>query len=306
MPFIDGKKVIYNDGDRSFDQRRKKERSSSKRATINCGSKYFQAAWQAELFAAWKGPEFGMTPLSKWVPPIGRRRQGRPGKMTEPPGCPGRREGSLIVVSKLHLGAGNRAIAVRYPGGFNLAWSTENMNLALVCAAPSSMRRGIDRSRRRSPAAARLRRFYRERRCRPLGRARIAGRRMAKLAEGDRPADLQRKGYELYANASPLSFTGGAGSPSRSALKPPAMPRPVPASDLHAAAHGHHCRRHVPRGLRNIQAHGEEFLVDGASKFIVSLPGAKVVGKDLLAPAQPRLQVSYSWPAPPVFLDAAH
>lgn len=91
---------------------------------------YFQAAGNIELYAAWKGTQFDITPLSKWIHP--NWRGGAKPKEDRTVGIPLAVTDEPVIYRNFIQGAGTRGIAVGYPGGFNIAWSAETMNLALV------------------------------------------------------------------------------------------------------------------------------------------------------------------------------
>lgn len=92
---------------------------------------YFQAGGDIQAFAAWKSTHFDITPLSTWKPvswQFGTKAKQK--KDFEPIVLAPKEE--PIVYRNFIAGAGNRGIGVGYPGGINLAWSAESMNLALL------------------------------------------------------------------------------------------------------------------------------------------------------------------------------
>lgn len=90
---------------------------------------YFQAAGHIELYAAWKGADFQITPLSKWLHP---NWKGGAKKKQDFAPIPLVVKDEPVIYRNFIQGAGNRGIGVGYPGGINIAWSAESMNLALV------------------------------------------------------------------------------------------------------------------------------------------------------------------------------
>ena len=90
---------------------------------------YFQGGGQIELYAAWKGADFQTTPLSKWLHP---RWQGGAKKQKEFDPIPLVVKDEAVIYRNFIQGAGNRGIGVGYPGGVNIAWSAESMNLSLI------------------------------------------------------------------------------------------------------------------------------------------------------------------------------
>ncbi len=90
---------------------------------------YFQKQGNAQLFAAWKGANFDITPLSEWKPKGWNK--GASGKKPGYAPIPLVVKDEPLLYRNFIAGAGNRGIAVGYPGGVNLAWSAEQMNLVL-------------------------------------------------------------------------------------------------------------------------------------------------------------------------------
>jgi azurin len=125
---IDGETLIDSDGIHPAGTIRE-ERIALKAGAHRFTLEYFQAEGQGELFVGWRGGGFGETPLSKWVP--AKFRDGGP-KKAEPPPMPLVVGSEPVVYRNFIAGAGSRGIAVGYPGGFNLAWSAQHMNLAVV------------------------------------------------------------------------------------------------------------------------------------------------------------------------------
>jgi azurin len=92
---------------------------------------YFQAGGEIFAFAAWKGPGFDITPLSRWLPD-GYEQGTKAKKKNDFEPIPLVVKDEAVLYRNFIAGAGNRGIGVGYPGGINLAWSAESMNLALV------------------------------------------------------------------------------------------------------------------------------------------------------------------------------
>ncbi|MDZ4403316.1 PA14 domain-containing protein [Prosthecobacter sp.] len=125
---IDGKEVINHDGVHPSSDIKEKGLSLDKGAH-EFRLEYFQGGGQIELYAAWKGSDFQITPLSKWLHP---HWKGGAKKQKEFDPIPLVAKGEPVIYRNFIQGAGNRAIGVGYPGGINLAWSAESMNLALI------------------------------------------------------------------------------------------------------------------------------------------------------------------------------
>jgi azurin len=92
---------------------------------------YFQKAGESAVFAAWKGASFDVTPLSVWKP-AGWETGAKAKKKADFEPIPLVVKDEPVMYRNFIAGVGNRAIAVGYPGGVNVAWSAEQMNLALV------------------------------------------------------------------------------------------------------------------------------------------------------------------------------
>lgn len=92
---------------------------------------YFQAQGQTGVFAAWKGANFDITPLSRWRP-AGWEKGAPAKKKTDFEPIPLVARDEPVLYRNFIAGAGNRGIGVGYPGGINLAWDAEHMNLAVL------------------------------------------------------------------------------------------------------------------------------------------------------------------------------
>lgn len=92
---------------------------------------YFQAGGEIYAFAAWKGANFDITPLSAWLPK-GWQQGARSKQKKDFDPIPLVVKAEPVIYRNFIAGAGNRGIGVGYPGGINLAWSAESMNLAVV------------------------------------------------------------------------------------------------------------------------------------------------------------------------------
>jgi azurin len=127
---VDGKKVV------EYDRIHPSSEIKSGKVKLKPGDhdvrvEYFQGGGNAELYVAWKGPDFSITPLSQWLHPAWK---GGPSvkKKSETTGMPLPVGNEPVVYRNFIEGAGNRGIGVGYAGGMSLAWSAESMNLALV------------------------------------------------------------------------------------------------------------------------------------------------------------------------------
>ncbi|MCB1224261.1 MAG: hypothetical protein KDK99_00500 [Verrucomicrobiales bacterium] len=91
---------------------------------------YFQYRGRVELFLGWKGARTAPTALSTWAPK--NWEKGEPNKKRDFPPITLTPTSEPILYRNFIQGAGNRGNAVGFPGGLNLAWSAESMNLALL------------------------------------------------------------------------------------------------------------------------------------------------------------------------------
>jgi plastocyanin len=126
---LDGKPVVEHDGVHPSEI---KEGSTKLTAGAHAFRlEYFQKAGFSEVFAAWKGASFDVTPLSQWLPK-GWEHGAKAKKKTAFQPIPLVVKDEPVIYRNFIAGAGNRGIAVGYPGGVNLAWSAEQMNLVLI------------------------------------------------------------------------------------------------------------------------------------------------------------------------------
>jgi hypothetical protein len=206
-----------------------------------------------------------------------------------------------IIYRNFIAGAGNRAIGVGYPGGINLAWSAEDMNLALVWrgAFIDAARHWNGRGGGAQPPLGYDVFHPTEEATPPLAVPASPGEAWPKRGKDERATDFQWKGYALDAQRVPTFFyewkgikvaerfeaTGDAVAGTGKLVRNLTLTGTIPPGALLRVAEG-----------TSIQPKGDAFLVDGPSKFLVSASGAQITGKDLLVPAQATIQVTYSWP----------
>lgn len=126
---IDGKEAVAYDGIHPAGDIKEKGLSLDK-GEHEFRLEYFQAAGNIELFAAYKGSDTQITPLSKWLHP--NWQGGGKKKKSDFMPIPLVVKDEAVIYRNFIAGAGNRGIGVGYPGGINIAWSAESMNLALV------------------------------------------------------------------------------------------------------------------------------------------------------------------------------
>lgn len=126
---IDGKKVVEHDGIHPASDIQEGSIKLEK-GPHEMRLEYFQGGGNIELYAAWKGADFQITPLSKWRHPDWQGGTKKKQKEFDPIPLAVRDE--PVIYRNFIAGAGNRGIGVGLPGGINLAWSAESMNLALL------------------------------------------------------------------------------------------------------------------------------------------------------------------------------
>ncbi len=126
---IDDKEVVTNDGIHPASDIKEKGLQLEK-GEHTFRLEYFQGGGNIELFAAWKGADFQITPLSKWVHPDAA--SGGKKKKNDVTPIPLVVKDEAVIYRNFIQGAGNRAIGVGYPGGVNIAWNAESMNLSLI------------------------------------------------------------------------------------------------------------------------------------------------------------------------------
>lgn len=295
---INGKTVVEHDGIHPADI---KEGS----AQLEAGPhefrlEYFQAQGDIAVFAAWKGASFDVTPLSTWRPK-GWEKGAKAKKATDFAPIPLIVKDEPVVYRNFIAGAGNRGIAVGYPGGVSLAWSAEQMNLALVWRGAF-----IDASKHWNSRGG----GYQQ----PLGYDVLSpafGQPFAILPSPDSPwpTTVDRapgyawKGYRLDAQRYPTFMYEWNG---------------LKVADRSVAANEQLVRKlkldgTVPKNTFLRLATGKIEAVDGIfwvdagqlnlegrsfeNKLRITAPGARIVADNLLLPvAGNEITVTYSWP----------
>ena len=125
---IDGNEVVNHDGIHPASDIKEKGLNLEK-GDHEFRLEYFQGGGNIELYAAWKGSDFQITPLSTWLHP---QWKGGTKKKNEFAPIVLEVKQEPVIYRNFIQGAGNRGIGVGYPGGINIAWSAESMNLALL------------------------------------------------------------------------------------------------------------------------------------------------------------------------------
>ena len=127
---LDGKKVVEHDGIHPASDI-KEAAIQLEAGTHDFRLEYFQGSGEIAVFAAWKGANFDITPLSAWTPQDWEKGAKTKKKQEFDP-IPLVVKEEAVLYRNFIAGAGNRGIGVGYPGGINIAWSAESMNLALI------------------------------------------------------------------------------------------------------------------------------------------------------------------------------
>jgi plastocyanin len=304
--FIDGKQVVNNDKIHPASTI-KEGRVKLKRGRHDLRLEYFQAAGEAELFAAWRGPGFSTTPLSKWLHP-NWKAGGKQKKKDEATGMPIVVGGEPVIYRNFIAGAGNRGIAVGFPGNANIAWSAEAMNLALAWrgAFIDAARHWNSRGGGYQPPLGYD--VFRPAELSPPFAVLSAGATWPVVEKGGRAEGYTWRGYELDAKRHPIfqyewqgvkvsdrfEVTGDALASGGKLVRTLKLVGKIPAGALFRVA-----------SAGKITPQGADFLVEGGrftpeiatdSRFVVSVEGAKLSGKDLTIPARAEIRVTYSWP----------
>ncbi len=305
---VDGKKIVENDGIHPS------AKISEAKVKLTKGEhhfrlEYFQAAGQAELYVAWSGANFALTPLSTWIHP-NAKEVGPKKKETPTTGMPLAVGKEPVLYRNFIAGAGNRSIGVGYPGGFNVAFDAEAMNTTLVWrgAFIDAARHWTGRGGGAQP---------------PLGFDVVrvnpeAAPAFAVLSgpdaawplpeKGQRPAGFQWKGYTLDARRAPtfryewngvkigerFDSEGNSMAENGRLIRTVELSGTIPPGALFCAATG-----------AKIEAVDGGFLVDDGrmtidklsfdNRFKVSVEGGTVSNGRLLVPARPQIKVTYSW-----------
>ncbi len=272
---------------------------------------YFQAGGGIELFAAWKGPGFDGTPLSKWIHPAwtGGGKKKKPGSDTT--GMPLAVKDEAVVYRNFIATAGNRSIGVGYSGGFNVAWNAETMNLVLLWrgAFMDAARHWNGRGGGPQPPAG-----YDV--LRPAGMDTLPFATVSSpsadwptLQPKERAAGYQFKGYHLDSKRQPTfnyewngvkvsdSFNpeGSSTAPSGKLVRTLTLKGKVPENTWMRIATGKFEAKDGKfvgdAGIANIGGHNFD------NKFTIAATGATLEGSNLVVPVKAgKIQVTYQWP----------
>lgn len=304
---IDGKQIIDHDGIHpSSDVKQGKVKLSEGDHEFRLD--YFQASGGAELYVAWQGEGFSLTPLSKWIHPSAKGPVAK--KKDENVGMPLAVGKEAVIYRNFIANAGLRSIGVGYPGGFNIAWNAEQMNLALIWrgAFMDAARHWNNRGGGAQPPLG-----FDVLSPTPTGAQPFAvvsaGAEWPKLEKLQRPEGYNWKGYKLDAKRFPTFFyewngakisdrydvTGEAVSGKGELVRIVKIEGKVPEGAVLRLA-----------SANTIKQSGNAFLVEGGkmkvgsgdydNRFLLTVDGGKVVGKDLIVPARAEIKITYCWP----------
>ena len=307
--YVDGKTVVENDGIHpSGTIREGKVKLAAGEHEYRL--EYFQAAGEAELFAAWRGADFATTPLSKWLHP--RWQDGaKTKKKEETTGLPLVVGQEPIVYRNFIAGAGNRGIGVGYPGNANLAWSAEYFGPAIAWrgAFMDAARHWNSRGGgHQLPLGFDV--------IRPVGEATlpfaiqpVPGSAWPGVPKGGRAEGYVWKGYELDAKRYPTfhfewqgvkvseryEVEGDAFAGQGCLVRVLKLDGKLPVGAVLRVASGE-----IKTAGGGFAVNGGKFSLEGhefENVFQVSADGAVLAGKDLLVPLRAEIRVSYSWPS---------
>ncbi len=125
--WIDGKKVSEHNSIHPFSIKKVKLRKQEK-GPHHVELRYFEGGGQKELFLGWSGPGFQLRPLSEGARGLDQLQTDEE-KFTGMP---------LVVGDEARVyrnfidGSSPRGIAVGFPGGANLCWDADQMNVVMV------------------------------------------------------------------------------------------------------------------------------------------------------------------------------
>ena len=251
-----------------------------------------------------------MTPFSKWIP-AGLADAGPKKKKDQQPSIPLVVGKEPVLYRNFIANAGGRPIAVGYPGGVNLAWSVDQLNLALLWrgAFMDAGRHWTDRGGgEQAPLGYDLLRPTVDV-APPFAVLTSAGAEWPKaVKKGDgsesRAEGFQWRGYTLDAKRFPTFFYAwGAVNVSErydvaadgTFVRTLRLAGPIPANAYLRIANGT-----IQQADKGFTVDGGVFDVQGRSfenKYAVAAPGAQLAGRNLVVPARAEIKITYAWPA---------
>ena len=124
--WIDDKEILKIDGIHPLNLKSKKVKLTKGEHKFKVH--FFQAAGQCELYVGWSGPGFGEIAVSEFEPAGGVKKEDKENFS----GMPLTVENEARIYRNFIAGSSPRGIAVGYPGGVNLCFDADQMNVALV------------------------------------------------------------------------------------------------------------------------------------------------------------------------------
>ncbi len=260
---------------------------------------YFQDVDAAELFVAWEGEEFGLTPLSTWIHPA-FHNGGRPPQDDEPP-MPLIVGKTPLIYRNLIAGAGIRGIAVGYPEKVSIAWNTEWMNLAMIWRGAFMNTRWHWVSRGGIPQGP-----YGYDVVRPTGERTLPFAQLPSpdapwptVKEGTRSQDYKWRGYTLDEKRQPtflyswkdakvsdyFEVTRGATAEDAKLLRIVRVEGAIPEDSSFLAASGSRITN---------QSNAFEMTSNGLPITVEVLDG-RISGNSIIVPAKKEIRVTYGW-----------
>ncbi len=210
-----------------------------------------------------------------------------------------------VIYRNFIEGAGNRGIAVGYPGGVNLAWSAESMNLALIWRGAF-----IDAGRHWNSRGGGHET--------PLGYDVLRPTGEVTPALFTSRTNLNPNGRNGTRQTASRASSGKATRSTKNARPPSATTGTTPglrkasaaaATAIHAGGDPTLTRTVKISGTLPAQAwfriamagtienkDGVFLCQDGVAKFRVTAPGARIAGRNLVIPARPgTMTLAYQW-----------
>ncbi|HEY3900352.1 MAG TPA: family 16 glycoside hydrolase [Chthoniobacter sp.] len=308
---VDGHKVADDDGVHPATDVREGKVHLSKGAH-DFRLEYFQAAGQSELYAAWRGPGYAITPLSKTLHPDWKNLLAKPKKHDETTGMPLVVGAEPVIYRNFITGGGDRGIAVGYPGNASIVWNAEYFGPVIAWRGAF-----IDAARHWNGRGGGFQL--------PLGFdvIRPAGENTLPFAihpspdapwpavpKGERADDYTWKGYELDAQRYPtfhyewkglkiserLSVDGDAFAGNGHLVRVLKIEGQIPEGAVLRLATG----SQIQPADGAFHVTGDKLVLDGHpfdNAFQVAAEGAVISGKNLILPLRPDVTVSYSWPS---------
>lgn len=305
---IDGRKVVEYDGIHPA--------SDLKEGTVKLAKgehefrlEYFQAAGGIELYAAWKGPDFSLTWLSKDEHPT--LKAGKKKTKDDNTGMPLVVKDEAVIYRNFIATAGNRSIGVGYPGGFNIAWNAETMNLVLLWRGAF-----IDAARHWNGRGGGTQPPLGYDVLRPAGMAALPFATMSspaadwpRLEPKDRPEGYQFKGYRLDKKRLPTFSYEWNGAKVTDRFDPEGNGVSMDGKMVRTLTVKGKVPENTWLGIAfgNIEKkEGDTFLVDAGkvnidghnfdNKLRITAKGASVEGHNLVIPVKEgKMQVAYQW-----------